>query len=780
MRALRSFRGRTRTRLATVLVAVALVLPILPANVAASGLFAQYQSYSVGSWPEAVAIGDVTGDGRNDVVMTTSFYFDPANDYRLWVFAQTADGNLSAPVSYATASTYTDRAASVVIGDLTGDGLADVLLGLGGLGVELFPQMLTGALGSSTLTPLLDSDRIRLGHLDADGDLDVAGVGWGSDTVTVLANDGAGGLTQSNIYPAQHDGYDDLEVDDVTGDGLDDLIVMSGQGFSPNVSVVAQLGSGGFGPPSEYFIGGNVLSHGIGIGDVNGDGLNDVVASYGGNSPSSWIARFAGTETGTLDAPYSFSSNDIPEPIDVADIDLDGDADIVTLHGGWNKAGVYRQQPGGSMGYEELYPIPYASHYEPHGLAVGDISSDGSPDVVLADYNNGLVVLRNNLPNPPTPTNPGPPMLTSASGGNNRVTLWWKAPTFDGYGPITAYKIYRGTTSGSEALLTTVGSGGTYADTTAANGTTYFYQVSAVNSAGEGPRSAERSATPATTPGAPALVSATAGDTSVALSWTAPASDGGSAITSYTATAMPGGAICTSAGTGCTVTGLTNGTTYSFTVRARNSVGTGPASNALTAVPKVPGDPPSVPLNPTTSPNLPEGILIGWSAPTSNGTAPIIGYRIYRGSSPGTATYLATVGNVLSFMDTAVSNGGLYYYQVSAVNTPGEGPRSAEKSAQRGTAPSAPRSLTASTNKPGGVSLKWSAPSTNGGSAVTGYRIYRGTASGGEVYLVSVSATTTTYADKSTTKGVRYYYWVTAVNVLGVGPASNEANAVAK
>jgi FG-GAP repeat len=47
----------------------------------------------VGSWPEAVAIGDVTGDGRNDVVMTTSFYFDDAHDYRLWVFAQATYGN---------------------------------------------------------------------------------------------------------------------------------------------------------------------------------------------------------------------------------------------------------------------------------------------------------------------------------------------------------------------------------------------------------------------------------------------------------------------------------------------------------------------------------------------------------------------------------------------------------------------------------------------------------------------------------------------------------------
>ena len=112
----RPSRGRGRDRLATLVIALAIAVPVSTGTASASGVFAPVQWYPVGSNPAAVAIGDVTGDGRNDVVMTTSYYFDPANDFRLWVFAQRADGHLASPVSYATAATYSGPPNSVSIG----------------------------------------------------------------------------------------------------------------------------------------------------------------------------------------------------------------------------------------------------------------------------------------------------------------------------------------------------------------------------------------------------------------------------------------------------------------------------------------------------------------------------------------------------------------------------------------------------------------------------------------------------------------------------------------
>jgi fibronectin type 3 domain-containing protein len=139
---------------------------------------------------------------------------------------------------------------------------------------------------------------------------------------------------------------------------------------------------------------------------------------------------------------------------------------------------------------------------------------------------------------------------------------------------------------------------------------------------------------------------------------------------------------------------------------------------------------------------------------------------------------LTTLGAVTSYDDTAVSNGTTYFYEVSAVNGVGEGQVSNEVSAtpQGATVPGAPV-LSASPASGKGVMLSWTSP-PNGGSAITGYRIYRSTSAGGEGFLTAVG-NVTSYKDTSTKKGTVYYYKVSAVNAVGEGPLSNEASAKA-
>src|SRR5437660_955282 len=130
---------------------------------------------------------------------------------------------------------------------------------------------------------------------------------------------------------------------------------------------------------------------------------------------------------------------------------------------------------------------------------------------------------------PPTP--PSAPTNLVATAGNAQVGLTWQAPASNGGSPITNYRIYRGTSSNGETLLATIGNVLTYTDTAVTNGVTYYYQVSAVNGAGEGPRSNEASATPSPPPppNAPPTVdftwTPTSGDTTTVFTFTATASD---------------------------------------------------------------------------------------------------------------------------------------------------------------------------------------------------------------------------------------------------------------
>jgi hypothetical protein len=188
---------------------------------------------------------------------------------------------------------------------------------------------------------------------------------------------------------------------------------------------------------------------------------------------------------------------------------------------------------------------------------------------------------------------PGQVTSVSATAGSGSATVTWSAPASGGV--VSSYTItpYIGATAQTATTIAGAPPATSTTITGLTNGTSYSFTVQASNSAGSGPASEHSNVvtpTGATAPAAPSGITATAGEASATVKWTAPA-DGGSPITQYTITPYIGATAQTATtisgappATSTMITGLTNGTAYTFIVTATNAIGTGPPSEHSGAV----------------------------------------------------------------------------------------------------------------------------------------------------------------------------------------------------
>jgi hypothetical protein len=206
---------------------------------------------------------------------------------------------------------------------------------------------------------------------------------------------------------------------------------------------------------------------------------------------------------------------------------------------------------------------------------------------------NGSTLLGETWTYAPVPaTVPGEPTIGAATGGNAQATVAFSPPSTNNGSPVISYRVTAtDLTTPANGGQTASGPGSPLTVTGLTNGDSYTFTVTATNIVGTGASSLHSNAVnPATVPGAPTIGTATGGNARATISFSPPASDGGAAIRSYTVAAKdlttPGNSGRTASGPGSplTVTGLTNGDSYTFTVTATNSVGTGPASGASNTV----------------------------------------------------------------------------------------------------------------------------------------------------------------------------------------------------
>ncbi len=237
---------------------------------------------------------------------------------------------------------------------------------------------------------------------------------------------------------------------------------------------------------------------------------------------------------------------------------------------------------------------------------------------------------------PPTPVVPGGPRVTAASPGNGSVRVSWSALD-DGGSTPTGFEVRAYVGADLVGTATAAGTARSAVISGLDNGVVHSFRVVATNAVGTGPEGAAGSAAPRTVPGAPRIGTPTPAAAAAKVYWAAPTSDGGSAVTGWTVRAYRGTTLVKSvtasaAARSLTVTGLSNGTAYTFSVSARNAAGAGALSVKSAAV------------TPRTKPSAPRIGSVGagrgsaavtWSAPSSNGGAAVTGYvvRAYRSGS---------------------------------------------------------------------------------------------------------------------------------------------------
>ena len=441
----------------------------------------------------------------------------------------------------------------------------------------------------------------------------------------------------------------------------------------------------------------------------------------------------------------------------------------------------------------------------------------------------------------PTPAPGQVTGVTATEGGSTTANVSWTAPATGG--APTSYKVtpYVGATAQTPKIVTAPATSTTMTGLT--TGTTYRFTVQATNPNGDGPASAQSNpVTPSApvAPAAPTAVKAQPGTVSARVTWTASAADGDSPITGQTVTPYIGATAQTpvqvgAAATSATVTGLTNGTSYTFRVTATNAVGTSPASAASNAVtPQSTIFDFTTPVGNTYVDHTPVELGVkftadftgtitgvrfykatenvgthvgslwnaagqrlaqatftnetasGWQAVTfaspiavTAGTTYVASYFSPEGAYTASAFGLASAidGGPVQTVANSVSSNGVYAYGASS-NFPASSYDAANYWVDVMYAlpvPGQPTAVSAAASGATSATVNWTAPA--GGGPVTSYRItpYVG-ATAQTAKTVTAPATSGTVT--GLTSGTTYTFRVEAINANGAGAASAASNAV--
>ena len=350
-----------------------------PCGGASSFSFAPATTASIGSVtvPRGVAVGDINGDGFQDVVTAN------VGSNNISVVLGDGAGGFGAAAIYSTGPS--SGPAGVALGDMDGNGTLDVLTAGSGTGnVSIHPGDGLGGFGLRAAHAVGTAPTsVVVGDFNGDGKADFATANSGSGNVSVRLGNGTGGFASVVNYAV---GTSPITVatGDFNGDGKQDLVTSNFS--SANVSVLAGNGLGGFAAAVNYSAGTSPIS--VAAGDLDGDGNLDLAVANQGGIPG--VSVLPGSGTGTFGLPTSYPGGVLPAAVAFGDFNNDGKSDVAA--GDQNGPTVPILLGDGTGGFE--YTRNFTVGTSPRSIAVADLNGDGRQDIVSGNYgSNNISIL---------------------------------------------------------------------------------------------------------------------------------------------------------------------------------------------------------------------------------------------------------------------------------------------------------------------------------------------------------------------------------------------------
>lgn len=361
---------------------------------------------------QSVVIKDLDRDGVLD------FIFTGDSDQvlrKVYVRYGQLGGGLVAPVPLLDVDIADCGLINLKVVTLGNDSREDVLAS-GNCGVRLIRQTAARRFElGEMINYVLTSPQVI--DLDKDGKLELVGMANLVDGqfLYVWREDRTGHYTGAPArisLPAESGAL--IQIADLDGDSLPDLLMNGGGLTGQDIKVLYQQLDGTF-VQKQTLQTGQGRANGMALGDVNGDGLPDIVATADGNS-TRYVAVFHQQSDHSFGEAERLPCLDFPSAVVLADLNGDGRQDIIVMHSGWGHVGTFLQQANGKMAAESLYVSAYGSSLQ--SLAVGDLTGDGRPDISLDGQ-----LLRQRTPDSGPSIPMHAPMLAHAAQLMNRSLL---------------------------------------------------------------------------------------------------------------------------------------------------------------------------------------------------------------------------------------------------------------------------------------------------------------------------------------------------------------------